>query len=76
MVAEDPDDTPEFMAAPWQFGFTEDHSVKGKSKLVDIMDRVLLRLVLRALLRGEDVVVHGAHSPQMAKVVCESKSGM
>ena len=37
---EDPDDTLEFMAAPWQFGFTEDHSVKGKSKLVDIMDTV------------------------------------
>ena len=40
VVAEDPDDIPEFMAAPWQFGFTEDHSVKGKSKLVDIMDTV------------------------------------
>ena len=37
---EDPDDTLEFMAAPWQFGFTEDHNVKGKSKLVDIMDTV------------------------------------
>ena len=40
VVDENPDDIPEFMAAPWQFGFTEDHSVKGKSKLVDIMDTV------------------------------------
>ena len=40
VVAEDPDDIPDFMVAPWQLGFTEDHSVKGKSKLVDIMDTV------------------------------------
>ena len=38
-------------------------------------DRVLgaMRVVLRTLLRGEDVVVHGGDGPQMAKVVCESK---
>ena len=38
-------------------------------------DRVLgaMRLVLRTLLRGEDVVVHCAAGPQMEKVVCESK---
>ena len=40
VVAENPDDTPEFMVAPWQLGFTEDHSVKGKSKLVNILDTV------------------------------------
>ena len=41
-------------------------------------DRVLgaIRLVLRTLLRGEDVVVHGAHGPQMAKVVCESNASL
>ena len=38
-------------------------------------DRVLgaMRVVLRTLLRGEDVVVHCRAGPQMAKVVCESK---
>ena len=38
-------------------------------------DRVLgaMRLVLRTLLRGEDVVVHCAHGPQIERVVCESK---
>ena len=40
VVAEDPDDIPEFWAAPWQLGFTEAHSVKGKSKLVNILDVV------------------------------------
>ena len=40
VVAEDPDDMPEFMAAPWQFAFAEDHNVKCKFKLVDIMDTV------------------------------------
>ena len=41
-------------------------------------DRVLgaIRLVLRTLLRGEDVVVHGTHGPQMAKVVCESNASL
>lgn len=36
----DPDDIPEFYAAPWQLGFTEAHSVKGKSKLIHILDIV------------------------------------
>ena len=40
VVSEDPDDIPEFWAAPWQLGFTEAHSVKGKSKLVNILDTV------------------------------------
>ena len=40
VVSPDPDDTPEFWAAPWQFGFTGDHSVKGPSKLVNILDIV------------------------------------
>ena len=35
-----PDDVPEFYVAPWQLGFTENHSVKGKSKLVHILDIV------------------------------------
>ena len=38
-------------------------------------DRVLgaMRVVLRTILRGEDVVIHCTCGPQMAKVVCESK---
>ena len=38
-------------------------------------DRVLgaMRVVLRTLLRREDVVIHGSDGPQMAKVVCENK---
>ena len=40
VVDADPDDMPEFWAAPWQLGFTEAHSVKGKSKLVNILDVV------------------------------------
>ena len=40
VVSEDPDDMPEFWAAPWQLGLTEAHSVKGKSKLVNILDVV------------------------------------
>ena len=30
VVADDPDDIPEFLVAPWQLGFTEAHSVKRK----------------------------------------------
>ena len=40
VVADDPDDIPEFLVAPWQLGFTEAHSVKGKSKLVNTLDSV------------------------------------
>ena len=40
VVPPDPEDFPEFRVAPWQLGFTEKHSVKGKSKLVYIMDTV------------------------------------
>ena len=40
VVPEDPDDMPEFWAAPWQLGLTEAHTVKGKSKLVNILDTV------------------------------------
>jgi len=40
VVAENPDDLPEFFVAPWQLGFTEEHSVKGKAKLVNILDTV------------------------------------
>ena len=40
VVAENPDDIPEFWAAPWQLGFTDAHSVKGKSKLVNVLDTV------------------------------------
>ena len=35
-----PDDIPDFCVSPWQLGFTTQHSVKGKSKLVYIMDTV------------------------------------
>ena len=47
----------------------------GKLGKVTWQDRVLgaMRLVLRTLLRGADVVVHCAQGPQMEKVVCESK---
>ena len=47
----------------------------GKLGKVTWQDRVLgaMRLVLRTLLRGADVVVHCAHGPQIEKVVCESK---
>ena len=37
-IAADPDDIPEFWATPWHFGLTADHSIKGPSKLVHIMD--------------------------------------
>ena len=40
VVGADPDDVPSFLVAPWQLGLTEAHSVKGKSKLVNIMDTV------------------------------------
>ena len=40
VVDIDPDDTPEFWAGPWQLGITEARSVKGKSKLVNILDSV------------------------------------
>jgi hypothetical protein len=39
-VFANPDDIPEFMVAPWQLGLTEAHSVKGKSKLINILDTV------------------------------------
>ena len=47
----------------------------GMLDRVTWQDRVLgaMRLVLRTLLCGEDVVVHCAAGPQMEKVVCESK---
>jgi hypothetical protein len=38
VVDADPDDMPEFWAAPWQVGYTDGHSVKGMSKLVHILD--------------------------------------
>ena len=46
----------------------------GRGKIT-WQDRVLgaMRLVVRTLLHGEDVVVHCHAGPQMAKVVCESK---
>ena len=52
---------------------SQGHLVTGHE--VTWQRRVLgaMRLVLRTLLRGEDVVVHCAHGPQMEKVVCESK---
>ena len=37
-IAANPDDIPEFWATPWHFGLTADHSIKGPSKLVHIMD--------------------------------------
>ena len=40
VVAPDPDDVPEFWVSPWQLGFTSEHSVKGPSKLVHIIDIV------------------------------------
>ena len=48
------------------------HQTLGK---VAWQDRVLgaMRLVLRNVLDGEDVVIHCDHGPQMEKVVCESK---
>ena len=39
-IEPNPDDIPEFWAAPWQFGLTADHSIKGASKLVHIVDIV------------------------------------
>ena len=39
-AAPDPDDVPEFWVTPWLLGLTSDHSVKGQSKLVHIMDIV------------------------------------
>ena len=40
VVPPNPDDPPEFMVAPWQLGVTPNHSVKGKSKSVHILDTV------------------------------------
>ena len=46
----------------------------GRGKIT-WQDRVLgaMRLVVRTLLRGQDVVVHSNAGPQMATVICESK---
>ena len=38
MVAPDATTNPRFILAPWQVGLTEDHSVKGKSKMCYIFD--------------------------------------
>ena len=38
VVAPDATTNPRFILAPWQVGLTEDHSVKGKSKMCYIFD--------------------------------------
>ena len=38
VVAPDATTNPRFMLAPWQVGLTEDHSIKGKSKMCYICD--------------------------------------
>jgi hypothetical protein len=38
VVAECAEDNPEFFIAPWQAGLTENHSVKGQSKQVHVLD--------------------------------------
>ena len=47
----------------------------GEGCKISWQDRVqgAMRLVLCTLHSGKDVVIHCAHGPQMAKVVCESK---
>lgn len=40
VIFDNPEDIPEFMVAPWQLGLTEAHSIKGKSKLINILDTV------------------------------------
>ena len=40
VLAPAPEDPPEITVAPWQLGLTPDHSVKGPSKFVNIMDCV------------------------------------
>jgi len=35
-----PDKTPDFYVAPWQLGLSSNHSVKGKSKFIHILDTV------------------------------------
>ena len=65
VVADDPDDIPEFLVAPWQLGFTEAHSVKGKSKLVNTLDSVdgfLKSRTIQRIHRSRCFLVQGPRS--------------
>ena len=55
VVAPDATTNPRFILAPWQVGLTEDHSVKGKSKMCYIFDTAH-RFILKPYSSGKDPI--------------------
>ena len=61
VVAPDATTNPRFILAPWQVGLTEDHSVKGKSKMCYIFDTAH-RFILKPYSSRKDPI-HVLFSP-------------